>query len=81
MSQARRHKGLRWAESVCGGGRGHLDGTAKLSFACCGCVREALSLLTPHLFSLLCSFVCLGYQDTGFTLVYSSELLFPPAPA
>ena len=43
MSRARRHEGLRWAvaEPVCGGARGHLDDTAKLNFARCGCVREA----------------------------------------
>lgn len=82
MSRARRHEGLRWAvaELVRGGARGHLDDTAKLNFVRCGCVREAFSLLAPLLFSLLCCFVCLGYQGTRFTLVYSFELPFPLAP-
>lgn len=82
VSQARRHKGLGWglAEPEPGAAGGHLGNTAQLSFAHCGCAREAFSLLTPHLFSLFRCFVCLGYQGTQFTLVYSLELQFPPAP-
>lgn len=82
MSWARRHEGPRQAaaEPERGGAGGYLGDTAELNFARCERVREAFSLLTPHLFSLFCCFVCLGYQGTQFTLVDSFELPFPLAP-